>query len=53
MSHGHLDYFQTHLLEVGLTQKPGVHGTMNVHNCWFDLFYFVMCETHMDKNSLK
>jgi hypothetical protein len=24
--------FQNHLLEVGLTQKPEDHGTLNAHN---------------------
>ena len=24
-----------------MTQKPGDHGTLNTHNCWFILFYHV------------
>jgi hypothetical protein len=39
--HGHLDYFQKPPLEVGLTQQPGDHGTLNAHNRWFILFYHV------------
>ena len=33
--------FENHLLEVGLIQKPGDHGTPDVHTCWFILFYHV------------
>ena len=32
---------KNHLLEVGLTQKPGDHGTPNAHNRCFILFYHV------------
>ena len=28
-------FSNNHLLEVGLTQKPANHGTLNVHNRWF------------------
>ena len=34
-------FFINHFLEVGLTQRPGDHGTPNVHNCWFILVYHV------------
>ena len=33
--------FIKHLLEVGLTQKLGDHGTPNAHICWFIIFYHV------------
>jgi hypothetical protein len=33
--------FKNHLLEVGLTTKPGDHDTPNAHNRWFILFYHV------------
>ena len=31
--------FKNNFLKVGLTQKPRDHGTVNVHNHWFILFY--------------
>ena len=43
--------FKNHLLEVGLTQKPGDHDTPNAHNHWFILLYHVW--THVNRNSLK
>ena len=33
--------FKNHLLEVGLTQTVGDHGTPNTHKCWFILLYYV------------
>ena len=42
MSHGHLDYFKNHHLEVGLPQN---HETMAL---WMlttvDLLHFILCE---------
>ena len=43
MFHGHLDYFQNHLLEISLTQT---HDTMTLRTLTtFGLFYFMMCES--------
>jgi hypothetical protein len=40
--HGHLDYFQNHLLEVGLIQN---RETMALRMLTIvDLFYSIMCE---------
>ena len=41
MFHGHLDYFQKPLLGGRPNTKPGDHGTLNAHNCWFILFHQV------------
>ena len=41
MFHGHLDYFQKPPLGGRPHTKPGDHGTINVHNYWFILFYHV------------
>ena len=41
MFHGHLDYFQKPSLGGWPNTKPGDHGTPNVHNHWFILFYHV------------
>ena len=42
MFHGHLEYFQNHLLEVGLAQN---RDTMTLQMLTtVDLFYFIMCE---------
>ena len=42
MFHDHLDYFQNHLLEIGLTQD---HETMALQTLTtVDLFYIIMCE---------
>jgi hypothetical protein len=41
MFHDHLDYFQNHLLEVGLTQN---RQTMIKTLTTIDLFYFTMCD---------
>ena len=41
MFHGHLDYFQKPPLGGRSNTKPGDHGTLNAHNCWFILFYHV------------
>ena len=44
MFHDHLDYFQNHLLEVGLTQNQ---VTMPLQNLTIvDLLHFIMCEDH-------
>ena len=37
----HLNYFQNLLLEVGLTQNPENHGTLEFPT--IDLFYFIVC----------
>ena len=51
MFHDRLDYFQNHLLEVGLTQN---WETMALRMfTTVDLFYYIMYETHMNKNLLK
>ena len=42
MFNGHLDYFQNHLLEVGLTQNRETMALQMLENV--DLFYFIMCE---------
>ena len=39
--HGHLDYFQKPPLGGRPNTKPGDHGTLNAHNRWFILFYYV------------
>jgi hypothetical protein len=36
--HGHLDCFQNPPLGGRLNTKPGDHGTLNAHDCWFILF---------------
>ena len=42
MFHGHLDCFQKPPLGGRPNTKPlGDHGSPNVHNCWFTLFYHV------------
>jgi hypothetical protein len=41
MLHGHLDYFWKLLLEGRSNTKLGDHGTPNVDNRWFILFYHV------------
>jgi hypothetical protein len=41
MFHGHLDYFQKPSLWGRPNTKLGDHGTPNVHNRWFFLFYYV------------
>ena len=38
MFRGHLDYFQKPPLGGRLNTKPGDHGTLNAHDCWFILF---------------
>ena len=42
MFHGRLDYFQNHLLEVGLTQNQETMALRMLTT--IDLFYFTMCE---------
>ena len=42
MVHGHLDYFQIHLLEVGLTQNWETMALRTLTTV--DLFYLIMCE---------
>ena len=42
MFHGHLDYFQIHRLEVGLTQKQAIMVLRTLTTV--DLIYFVMVE---------
>ena len=39
MFHGHLDYFKKPPLGGRPNTKPEEHGTLNVHNYWFILFY--------------
>ena len=41
MFRSHLDYFQKSPLEGRPNTKPGDHGTPNIHNHWFILFYHV------------
>ena len=45
MFHGHVDYFKSHLLEVGLTQirETIVLQTLTTD----DLVYFITCEDHI------
>ena len=49
--------FKNHLLEVGLTQKPGDHGTRKAHSRWVILFYHVWepawIETHWNGTWLR
>ena len=40
MFHGHLDDSQKPALGGRLNTKPGDHGIVNAHNCWFILFYY-------------
>ena len=42
MFHGHLDYFQNHLLKVNLTQNRETMALRMLTTV--DLFYFIMCE---------
>ena len=42
MFHDHLDYFQNHLLEVGLTQNPETMALRTLTTV--DLLWFIMCE---------
>ena len=42
MFHGHLDYFQNHFLEVGLTQNRETMALRTLTT--IDLFYFIICE---------
>ena len=42
MFHGHLDYFQNNLLEVGLTQNRETVALQRL--TIVDLLYFIMCE---------
>ena len=39
--HGYLDSFQKPSLEGRSNTKPEHHGTLNIHNHWFILFYHV------------
>ena len=48
MFHGHLDYFQNPLLRGRPNPKPGDHGTSNVHNHRFILFYHVWGPTWIE-----
>ena len=48
MFHGHLDSFFKSLLGGRPTTKLGDHGTPNVHNRWFVLFYRVWRSTWID-----
>ena len=50
MFHGHLDYFQKPLLGGRSNTKPGDHGTLNPHNCWFILFYHVWIPAWIEIN---
>ena len=53
MFHGHLDSFQKTLLFKGRSNtKPGDHGTLKAHNCWFIIFYHVW-NPYMNRNPLK
>ena len=51
MFHGHLECFQNPPLGGRPNTKPGYHGTLNAHNCWFILFYNAW-DTCMNRNSL-
>ena len=42
MFHGHLDCFQNHFLEVGLTQNQETTALWTLTTV--DLFYFIICE---------
>ena len=42
MFHGHLDYFQNHLLEIGLTQNQETIVLRTLTTV--SLSYFIMCE---------
>ena len=42
MFHGHLDYFQNHFLEVGLTQNRETMALRTLTTV--DLFYFIIVE---------
>ena len=42
MFHGHLDYFQNHLLEVGLTQNQDTMALRTLTTV--DWYYFIMGE---------
>ena len=57
MFHGHLNYFQRPPLGGRPNKKPGDHGTLNAHNCWFIMFYCVWgpawMEIHWDSNWLR
>ena len=45
--------FKNHVYsKVGLNTKPGDHGTLKAHNCWFILFYHVW-NPYMYRNPLK
>ena len=41
MFHGHLDYFQKSPLVGRPNIKPGDHGTLNAHNHYYIIFYYV------------
>ena len=48
MFHGHLDYFSKPSFGGRLNTKPGDHGTPNVHDRWFTLFYHVRGPTWIE-----
>ena len=48
MFHGHLDYFWKSSLGGRPNTKPGDHGTPNVHNRWFILFYHMWGHTWIE-----
>ena len=48
MFHGHLDYFQIPPLGGRPNTTPGDHGTLNVHNLWFIVFYHVWGPTWIE-----
>ena len=47
-----LTIFKIYLLEVGLTRKPGAHGTPNAHNSWIILFYHVWWHAWVEFNEI-
>jgi hypothetical protein len=50
MFHGHLDDFQKPPLGGRPDTKSGDHGTLNIHNCWFILFYHVWIPAWIEIN---
>ena len=52
MFHGYLDYFQKPSLGGRPNTKPGDHGTLNAHNCWFSSNLSCV-RARMNKHSLK
>jgi hypothetical protein len=48
MFHGHLDYFPKPPLGGRPNTKPGDHGTLDAHNRWFVLLYYVWGSAWID-----